>query len=300
MRFLILVPIAFLLLALTRMPYGYYDVMRIVVSLVTSVFLIKECIAFFKHKTWERAVLWSLIFVGIVLLFNPLAPFRFPRQTWTLFNIGAAILLFIYFLSYEFKLRDKTKAGVKPTISSGTAKSAVVTKRQVGQNSLSSVDGYFDQSTEPKIITRLDEHRKVLERAFSTAKKSVVIVSPYLTKRALLDDNIEKNISDAVRRNVNVKVICDPDSTVNIANPRFRECVNDLKRSGAEIYQSRHHSKVIIVDVDRLVVGSFNWLSASRDPRHAKGETSNSYSGVEASERISKLLIELIGCNRIT
>ncbi|WP_082780761.1 DUF6804 family protein [Cephaloticoccus primus] len=261
-RFLILVPIAFLLLALTRMPYGYYDVMRIVVSLVTSVFLIKECIAFFKHKTWERAVLWSLIFVGIVLLFNPLAPFRFPRQTWTLFNIGAAILLFIYFLSYEFK-------------------------------STPPVGDRTDQNRELKLITKIGEHSDLLREALLTAKSSVVIASPYLSQNAMNVNTVDERIKAAVARGVNVKVFCNPDfndgSQKKVQD--FNQCVQYLEGAKAQVYKRNHHSKFICVDSEWLVIGSFNWLSAANNPRSifSRKEVSLRYSGGDAAGMVSDL-----------
>ena len=81
------VPIALLLLATTRMPYGYYTLLRFVVCGFAAVIAFAE---------WEEAMLgrtMSISFCLIAFLFNPLAPIYLKRGTWFYIDIGVAAII---------------------------------------------------------------------------------------------------------------------------------------------------------------------------------------------------------------
>lgn len=66
-----------------RMPYGYYQLMRLVVCGVAGL-----C----AFKAYEgRKQLWFFLAVAIALLFNPFIPIRFRRDTWRVIDGLAAI-----------------------------------------------------------------------------------------------------------------------------------------------------------------------------------------------------------------
>jgi hypothetical protein len=73
---------AMLLAALGKWPYDYYTVMRWVVCAV-AVFVAYQGWAFRKY--W---VSWAFGFTA--LLFNPLVPVHFRRETWQVFDSAAA------------------------------------------------------------------------------------------------------------------------------------------------------------------------------------------------------------------
>jgi hypothetical protein len=85
--------VAFLTLAaFGSWPYNFYILTRIVVCFCFVCFAV--LLHRFQRFAWEGAIaFWAL-------LFNPIAPFRFPKDTWQLFNIAALITLisalFIY------------------------------------------------------------------------------------------------------------------------------------------------------------------------------------------------------------
>jgi len=145
---------------------------------------------------------------------------------------------------------------------------------------------------EGKLISGIEAHVAILSRALGMARRRVAISSPFLSENAIVADGLEAKIASAVQRGVQVQVICDPVLGAGPAGPaRFEDCVRILERAGAEVYQSKVegvHSKLIFVDRDWLVVGSFNWLSAVRDPNsiYARHEVSLCYSGQGASEMI--------------
>jgi len=89
-RNLIFIPIAFLFLALAPMPYGYYSLLRVVVAVATGL-----C-AFGEFAKREHVSGWVVALAGIALLFNPVVPVRFPRETWAFLDVGAAIVLLCY------------------------------------------------------------------------------------------------------------------------------------------------------------------------------------------------------------
>jgi hypothetical protein len=82
-----LAPIALLLLATARMPYGYYTVTRIAVA---------GFACFLALVGWEDSVIsrmWSAILGCVAVLFNPIIPIYLSRTAWHAFDIGVAIIL---------------------------------------------------------------------------------------------------------------------------------------------------------------------------------------------------------------
>ena len=73
-----------LLIAITDLPYGYYTALRIIVTIVAG---ITAYIAFEQDDE-----IWVLLFGGITILFNPIIPIYFDKDTWVLIDIVAAIL----------------------------------------------------------------------------------------------------------------------------------------------------------------------------------------------------------------
>ncbi len=77
--------IVLLLLAMGKLPYGFYVVLRWVVCGVCAYSVISAMNA--ERKGWA----WVL---GIIaLLFNPLLPVRLGRETWPLVDLAAAALI---------------------------------------------------------------------------------------------------------------------------------------------------------------------------------------------------------------
>jgi hypothetical protein len=87
-----LIPIALLLIAIERMPYGYYTFTRIVIC---------GFAALFAFVAWEDSLvsrLWSAIFGLLAVLFNPLIPIYLSRGTWFYFDLLAAALFAAHLL----------------------------------------------------------------------------------------------------------------------------------------------------------------------------------------------------------
>ena len=82
-----------LLLAITRMPYGYYLFMRWIVCAV--------CVYGAWAAYQDRRHTWTRLLVAAAVLFNPIIPFRMHRAEWVPFDLAGALLLI--WSSFAFK-----------------------------------------------------------------------------------------------------------------------------------------------------------------------------------------------------
>lgn len=83
-----------LLLAIPSVwPYGFYQLLRWVVSIVAL------SNAYQINKLNLKG--WMVTMVAVAILFNPIAPITFSKGTWIFFDLVSAIIMFI--LSSKFK-----------------------------------------------------------------------------------------------------------------------------------------------------------------------------------------------------
>ena len=82
-----LLPAGMLLLALAPLPYGYYTLLRLVVT---------GCAGFISYQSYEKkSKAWLAIFGFIALLFNPIIPVHLDRETWAIIDmICAGVFVF--------------------------------------------------------------------------------------------------------------------------------------------------------------------------------------------------------------
>lgn len=78
-----------LLIALFNNPYGYYQILKWVITLSSAY------IANYYFKNNNEKYGW--IFVSIAILYNPIIPIHLVRETWEIINVITAII-FIYSL----------------------------------------------------------------------------------------------------------------------------------------------------------------------------------------------------------
>lgn len=138
-------------------------------------------------------------------------------------------------------------------------------------------------------ITTLFEHRQNLIQSFSKTQQILNIISPYLSKKAIRHDNIENLI-----KNHSTRIIINiyADASLHEEQRYFEEASNILKKAGANVISvEKVHSKIIAIDDKIIIVGSFNWLSASRDNCNFNREkTSLIYQGENVSQIIETIL----------
>lgn len=88
-----LIPAVLSLIALTKMPYGYYQFLRIVV------FIAAAYLAHMEYKLRDSTInLWVILFVIIAILFNPLTPIHFKREVWGYINTVCSGVFIIHMI----------------------------------------------------------------------------------------------------------------------------------------------------------------------------------------------------------
>tara|TARA_R110002110_G_scaffold257491_1_gene473485 strand:+ start:13114 stop:16710 length:3597 start_codon:yes stop_codon:yes gene_type:complete len=138
-------------------------------------------------------------------------------------------------------------------------------------------------------IINLENHRHFLTKAFSIAQKTLSIVSPYLAMNAIEKDNI-LNLINSVTPQIRVEIYTDPTLNANKFES-FHKIKDKLVKAGAEvIFVNRVHSKIMVIDDKTLCIGSFNWLSSSRDQKYKLEEITMAYYGKHVEQYITKAL----------
>jgi len=142
-------------------------------------------------------------------------------------------------------------------------------------------------------ISKLDEHINILKKAFETAKRELIIVSPFISIHAIESDSVAEQSKAAIGRGVKVTVFTD--SKLDFIKGKLKETSqrgrDALIKSGVNLkVVDGIHNKTLIVDDSLLVEGSFNWLSAVRDESSPfyRLETSIVLRGEEAKDNIIK------------
>ncbi len=97
-KYLIIITGIMLLIAISNnLPSWYYGLLRMI---VTGIAIYNITLAFkFNRK------IWLLVMVYVAILFNPISVFYLSKETWVLYDLITAIILFISI----FKLNDKHK-----------------------------------------------------------------------------------------------------------------------------------------------------------------------------------------------
>lgn len=93
MKIYLIFACALLLLALAPMPYGYYQFIRIAITLVASIN------AFDLYKKNKSLLL--VVFVSIIILYNPIFPIHISKAIWIPLNLVTALFLGVFALVHK-------------------------------------------------------------------------------------------------------------------------------------------------------------------------------------------------------
>jgi hypothetical protein len=99
-----------LFFALFPWPYGYYAILRWAVCIIAAYS------AFRTFDTNHRT--WAWIFVGLAVLFNPIAPIHLARMTWNVLDALAATILVVSVVGMSSGRRRADPPAVTPTAAS--------------------------------------------------------------------------------------------------------------------------------------------------------------------------------------
>jgi uncharacterized membrane protein len=83
------VPIVMLVIALGAMPWGYYQLLRLVVAATCAII----ASIFGREKQNSGASALFIVFIMLALAYNPFIPLRLGRGAWEILNVATIVLL---------------------------------------------------------------------------------------------------------------------------------------------------------------------------------------------------------------
>ena len=117
-------------------------------------------------------------------------------------------------------------------------------------------------------VSTLDGHVNCLKAAFKSAKERILIVSPFISIKAIEADGLLEKILTVTSKGVDVLVYTDKHLDVHSGKLKAASKLGREKliEAGAQVkILNGIHNKAVVMDETVLVEGSFNWLSAVRD-----------------------------------
>ena len=88
-----LIPMAALAAALMDMPYGYYQLLRLLVCGV--------CIYLAVRDAESGRVGWAWVLGGVAVLYNPIFRIHLNREIWSIVNVATICLFAIHMWSFR-------------------------------------------------------------------------------------------------------------------------------------------------------------------------------------------------------
>ncbi len=163
-------------------------------------------------------------------------------------------------------------------------------------NEITTVELPARRGISPESIVRLatlEAHRAMLQEAFETAEREILLVSPTVSRYAIEADEVCAMIRSARSRGIEVLIYVDTYLNQDEKTKEFRSIAWEgcelVKAAGAKLtFVKGIHNKTLAIDDRVLVEGSFNWLSAVRDVKKKgqKHEVSFRYTGPIAKRAI--------------
>lgn len=89
----LLIGCVLLLVAVAPMPYGYYQILRIAITLVASIN---------AFELYNKSVLF-VVFVSIIILYNPIIPIHLSKESWMPLNLLTAVFMGVFALVHKNK-----------------------------------------------------------------------------------------------------------------------------------------------------------------------------------------------------
>ena len=143
-----------------------------------------------------------------------------------------------------------------------------------------------------QLITLRDaaQHDAFLLKALASDAERFVIVSPWIIVSTMQRAGLLKGFRDAVARGAEVEIFTDPKLNEARNKDDFSQleaAEQALKNVGIRLRKVKQlHSKIVAVGTNQLCIGSYNWLSADRQGKYARHETSLVYQGQQVKREI--------------
>lgn len=163
---------------------------------------------------------------------------------------------------------DKAALGVVTATSAAERKEAVASM-EAAQMNLERAESEF--KAVPVRPLPVYEHPGILRDAIDTAKRRLLIVSPWV-RRAVVDDGFLRGLRQACGRGVAVSIgfgLGEDEQGEKPWDAEARRGLEELSNELPLLNVCRFgdtHAKVLVKDSDFFVITSFNWLSFRGDP----------------------------------
>jgi PLD-like domain len=138
--------------------------------------------------------------------------------------------------------------------------------------------------TIPDLVERIDgteRHRALLVEAFEKSTRRLLISSPFLSQSAIEADEVTTLIRAARKRNVEIDIYTGLKASRDRDGAFLESAISVLINAGARVWcTNRLHAKTLTFDQVVAVEGSFNWLSAPRNPNWPARKPHSPFGGV--------------------
>lgn len=134
------------------------------------------------------------------------------------------------------------------------------------------------------------EHPKLLERALNTARKRLIIISPWI-RGAIVNREFVRKIESLLKNDVEVIIAYGLGRVEKAARAEDAEAIAMLSALDENyenfrlVRKGNTHAKVLVCDEEFFVTTSFNWLSFRGDPQLPFREEEGTYVGGETVVR---------------
>ncbi|MEO1367756.1 MAG: AAA domain-containing protein, partial [Acidobacteriota bacterium] len=138
-----------------------------------------------------------------------------------------------------------------------------------------------------RVVEGPGAHRALLREAVAAARRRVLVVSPALDAKTLDALDLDPLIERSAARGVRCVVAYCPGVSADPAETDL--CVERLRGAGARVVAlGRYPARILAVDKDAYVAGTFDWLSFASRPELSTGTAPRSLrvDGHEAVEAV--------------
>jgi len=137
-----------------------------------------------------------------------------------------------------------------------------------------------------------NKHDDFLKTAIKNAKEELIIVSPWITEQGLVESGAHSLLLEKKTGNTNIDIIIYADDSLT-KQGEIEDWIRELRNAGIKIvFKDKIHCKTLIIDKTQIWNGSYNWLSAVRNPdsKYARTEVSFRIDDENAGKNIIKVL----------
>lgn len=153
-------------------------------------------------------------------------------------------------------------------------------------------DDLVGEGEEFKTLRDAEQHDGFLISALNGSARKISVVSPWIYIATMKQTGILDAMQHAVANGKKVEVyadstLSDQGRKANRSMTFMDEAEAELDALGVSLFRTGQvHSKIVWCDDSLLCIGSFNWLSASREGEYRRHETSLVYTGKHLAKEI--------------